>query len=67
MSYGCHNRAELRGHCTRFTDWHEGQPLLVRIDHPHVMAKDCQYTLTALGQADTGCTSCKHRLQKGTE
>jgi hypothetical protein len=65
---GCHNRAPLRGHCTYGIDWHEGHPLrAVRIEHPNVMAKDCQYTLSGLGQKDPGCTGCRWRkdLTKG--
>lgn len=34
-------------------------PELVSI--PHRMAKDCQYTLTELGQADKGCDGCIHK------
>lgn len=61
--YGCHNRAPLRGHCTYGIDWFQDQPLkAVRIEHTHVMSKDCQYTKTTLGQADPKCNGCKHKL-----
>ena len=64
--YGCHNRAPLRGHALLGIDWSEGHPLkAVRIQLPHRMARDCQYTLSALGQVDNGCTGCKHK--KATE
>ena len=29
---------------------------------PAVMAKDCRYTHTELGQADARCGGCKHRV-----
>ena len=63
--YGCHNRKPLRGHCTYGIDWHEGHPLkAVRIEHDHVMSKDCQYTKTELGQRDPKCAGCKHKEKK---
>lgn len=62
--YGCHNRAPLRGHCTYGVDWHEGYPLrAVRIEHDHVMSKDCQYTKAH--PDDPKCQGCKHKIQQG--
>lgn len=60
---GCHNRPPLRGHCTYGVDWHEGQPLkAVRIEHPHRMSKDCQYSADPMvGSKDPGCIGCKHK------
>ena len=53
MTYGCHNRKPLRGHCTYGIEWSEGHPLkAVRIEHAHVMSKVCEYTKSKLGQAD---------------
>lgn len=61
---GCHNRPPLRGHCTYDLDWSKGHPLkVVRIEHPHRMSKDCEYTKSELGQADPGCTGCKHKQE----
>jgi hypothetical protein len=34
----------------------------VRIEHTHVMSKDCQYTRSQLGQADPKCNGCKHKI-----
>ena len=34
----------------------------VLVSSPFRMAPDCQYTKTALGQADPKCEGCKHRL-----
>lgn len=62
--YGCHNRPPLRGHCSYGVDWSEGHPLkAVRIEHAHVMAKDCQYTKSTLGKKDPKCNDCKHKEQ----
>jgi len=36
----------------------------VRIEHDHVMAKDCQFTKTALGNVDPKCAGCKHKETK---
>lgn len=54
--YGCHNRAPYSPHYlpTGALDTRQN-----RI--PHVMTQDCQYTRTALGQADPKCIGCKHR------
>lgn len=62
---GCHNRAPFVDLVLRQSpvwDSKEGKyapPELVSI--PHRMAKDCQYTLTELGQADKGCDGCIHK------
>lgn len=62
---GCHNRppfVDLVLQQSPVWDSEKGKyalPELVRI--PHRMAKDCQYTLTELGQADKGCDGCIHK------
>lgn len=62
MSYGCFNRTPLRGHCTYGVNWSEGNPLTaLRIEHPHVMTKNCQYTLSPLGAIDKDCAGCLHQ------
>lgn len=62
--YACHDRPEFRtrlkvqdGH---FDDGHQRIPRMVAI--PFVMAKDCQYTNTELGQKDPRCEACKHKF-----
>ena len=57
--HGCHNRppykpvTELRDHHGRLVaSW------------PFRMATDCQYTHTALGQADARCHGCSWRHEK---
>lgn len=54
MSYGCFNRAPYA-------------PIVViraataaapEVSYPHVMAKDCQFTLSELGKADARCAGC---------
>ena len=59
---GCYDRKPLRGHALLGIDWSEGHPLkAVRVQLEHRMARDCQYTLSALGQVDKGCVGCKHK------
>lgn len=42
-------------------DWQYARlPVMVRV--PHAMTRNCQYTLTALGRVDAGCTGCKWRV-----
>lgn len=67
MTYGCHNRPAYTQHVLVQDGWAEDaslghlsrRPVMTTI--PFVMSKDCQYTHTALGQADPGCVGCKHR------
>lgn len=60
---GCHNRAPLRRTIVVqdgwFMDGVTRVPKMVAVPDP--MTKDCHYTHTNLGQADTGCEGCRHR------
>ena len=47
---GCFNRPPLHN-----PDWPGRAPI------PFRMSPDCEYTKSALGQADKGCTGCKHK------
>ena len=60
MSYGCFNRKPFVEHYTVFGA-SSTQPGLVSATFPFRLARDCQYTKSALGQADAGCVGCKHR------
>ena len=60
---GCHNRPTFRavmpvqdGH---YLDGTTRTPRMVA--SVFRMAPDCQYTLSALGRVDSGCTDCKWR------
>lgn len=66
--YRCHNRPPFQTWVDVQQGWQnqplgvEGEtriPLMGVIDFR--MAHDCQYTLTALGQADQGCEGCRWR------
>jgi hypothetical protein len=67
MNNGCHNRRDF----TRITPVQDGWfmdgvtrvPKMVAV--PFRMAMDCQYTKTALGQADKACHGCARRLNEG--
>lgn len=67
MTYGCNNREPLNDLVTVQTGWREtvslGSPSRVPVlkSIPDPMTKDCQYTKTAIGQADAGCQGCRHR------
>lgn len=66
MSYGCHNRPPFRAVLPVQDGWFlDGVTRVPRmVPAPFRMATDCQYTKTALGQADKGCVGCKHRESK---
>ena len=55
--YQCNNRPPFKTE-TVLQD-HHGR---VVSQWPAVMAKDCRYTHTELGQADARCGGCKHRV-----
>lgn len=58
--YGCHNREPYReAQVLHGLSSRSGLP--VRVLVPNRMARDCQYTKTALGQKDKGCSGCKWR------
>jgi hypothetical protein len=67
-SYGCHNREPFPA----LIPFPAHQPIgfegyIVNSEAvqfvKNVFRKDCQYTLTDLGQADKGCTGCKWRKE----
>lgn len=62
---GCHNRAPFRTTLVVQDGWFmDGVTRVPRmVAAPFRMAPDCRYTHTELGQADTGCTDCRHRHQ----
>lgn len=66
--YGCFNRPPFRTVMPVQDGWYlDGvtrTPRLVAMRHR--MQPDCQYTHTELGQADAGCTDCKHRTTNPT-
>ena len=64
MTYGCHNRNEYTAAVVVQDGWMMENSLLSprMVFSPFRMERDCQYTKTALGQADPKCQGCKHRL-----
>lgn len=67
--YGCHNREPLRDEAVVQSGWARlnNRPIVEArymevISDP--MSKDCQYTHSALGQADAKCEGCKHRARR---
>ena len=61
--YGCFNRKDFEKEVSVQNGWHYvGEtkvPLLQWI--PFVMAMDCQYRLTTLGQTDPMCDGCERK------
>jgi len=58
--YGCYDRLPFVDRTT-LRD-HHGR---VTATWPAVMAKDCRYTHTTLGQQDKKCQGCKWRAEVG--
>lgn len=58
--YGCFNRPPF----VPVIELHDHHGALVS-SWPHVMAKDCQYTLSDLGAVDARCEGCKHKVTEG--
>jgi hypothetical protein len=60
---GCHNRAPYAARqIVQAGWWMDGVTRVAKMESiPNRMAKDCQYTLSRLGQADQGCTGCTWR------
>ncbi len=63
---GCHNRPTFATHYKVGV-----RPAIaggvifeVPVMQANTGSRDCQYTHTALGQADAGCTNCIHRVAK---
>lgn len=63
MTNGCHNRGWFRTILPVQDGWYmDGATRVPRmVGSPFRMARDCQYTKTALGQADPGCVGCRWR------
>ena len=68
MTNGCFNRPPFKQERLVQDGWHEvrsprgymtREPVMVTI--PFRMSPDCEYSLTDLGKADSGCDGCKHR------
>ena len=67
ITYGCFNRREFDQIVAVQDGWYQNfmsgwtrEASMKSV--PFTMARDCQYTKTALGQADSKCQGCKHRL-----
>lgn len=67
MSNGCFNRAPFAQRIRMQDGWAESEtsrrPVMIEV--PFVMAKDCRYTHTDLGQQDEKCLGCKWRVEVG--
>lgn len=66
---GCHNRAPYRASFPAQDGWFmDGVTRVPRmVSVPFRMAPECQYTTSALGQADAGCTGCRWRKEPQQE
>ena len=65
--YACFNRAPFAQHIRMQDGWAESETSRrpVMIEQPFVMAKDCRYTHSDLGQQDEKCQGCKWRVEEG--
>lgn len=68
MTYGCKNRdnfEKLIPLPAVYNIDYEGHAVVCDAHQliPNVFKRDCQYTLSRLGQQDRGCVGCKHRHQ----
>lgn len=63
MQHGCHNRPSYKPATVVADGWRsDGETRTAKlVSVPFRMAKDCQYTKSALGRADKACQGCKHR------
>lgn len=60
---GCHNRKPFKESVPVQDGYFIGVTLTPRmVAAPFRLTRDCQYTKTALGQADKGCTGCQWRV-----
>lgn len=61
--YGCHNRPEYRTTTAMqhgwYMDGHTRTPRMTAV--PFRMSRQCNYTHTYLGRADSRCQGCKWR------
>jgi hypothetical protein len=63
MNYGCHSKPLTHPLTASQDGWHmDGYTRTPRMVHvPFAMSRECNYTTTTLGKADTGCTGCTRR------
>jgi hypothetical protein len=65
---GCHNRPPFIAHRIvqdgHYIDGYAAVPRMKIIEN-FSAGKDCEYTKSALGQADAGCTDCTWRMTNG--
>lgn len=61
---GCHNRPEYRKMLPVQDGWWlDGHTRVAKmVPSAFRMSTECNYTRTALGQADHKCAGCKHRV-----
>lgn len=62
-NHGCHNRPAYKpAMVVQDGYWSDGETRTAKlVSVPFRMAKDCQYTQSALGQKDQSCEGCKWR------
>lgn len=68
MSYGCFNHepyGKLIPLPAVYNIEYEGHAVVCDAHQlvANVFKKDCQYTLSKLGQVDPGCTGCKNKVE----
>jgi hypothetical protein len=63
--YGCFNRAPFRESMPVQAGWYcDGHTRTPRMQpSPFRMARECQFTLTELGQTDPKCDGCKWKAK----
>lgn len=68
MSYGCKNHEDyekLIALPALYNINYDGHAVVCDAHQliPNVFKRECQYTLSKLGQSDPGCTGCKHKVE----
>jgi hypothetical protein len=65
--YGCYNRAPFRESMPVQNGWVNSPNATTRLPRmqpsPFRMARECQFTLTELGQTDPKCDGCKWKAK----
>lgn len=60
MSYGCYNRKPFSQYFQAQDGWASNQRRMVPVLFQ--MSPDCRYTHSDLGQQDTECIGCEHKV-----
>lgn len=67
MTYGCFNRKPYKDHVVVDVNRVVDGVAVFAVTHPFRMSRECQYTKSDLGRADTGCYGCMWRTHNGAD